>query len=199
MATATAAAPAAHGSTHQSDHEVLHHVRMNRLGLWLFFLSDALIFAMLLTARFYMAGTHTPDEVSQLLGLGITSVLLLSSVTAFRGETAIAHGNIAAGRTMLLITMLLGLAFGVGVGFEWTIAHWTPAEAYGTAFFTMTGMHALHVFSGVGILFLTWRKAGKGYYDKGGIHAYGVSAAVMYWHFVDIVWVFFYPALYLLK
>ena len=194
MATAIA-----HGATHQSDHEVEHHVRMNRLGLWLFFFSDALVFAMLLTARFYMAGTSTPHEVSQLLGLGITSVLLLSSVTAFRGETALAHGNIAHGRTMLLFTMLLGLAFGIGVGMEWSIAEWSVSEAYGTAFFSMTGMHAMHVFSGIVILFFAWLKAGKGYYDKGGIHAYGVSAAVMYWHFVDIVWVFFYPALYLLK
>ena len=55
------------------------------------------------------------------------------------------------------------------------------------------------VFSGIVILFFAWLKAGKGYYNKGGVHAYGVSAAVMYWHFVDIVWVFFYPALYLLK
>jgi cytochrome c oxidase subunit 3 len=193
-----ATAVAAHG-THQNDHEVEHHVRMNRLGLWLFFFSDALVFAMLLTARFYMAGTSTPHEVSQSLGLAITSVLLLSSLTAFRGETALAHGNVAHGRTMLLLTMLLGLGFGIGVGFEWSIAHWSVSDAYGTAFFSMTGMHAMHVFSGIVILFFAWLKAGKGYYNKGGIHAYGVSAAVMYWHFVDIVWVFFYPALYLLK
>lgn len=193
MATAIA-----HGAAHQSDHEVEHHVRMNRLGLWLFFFSDALVFAMLLSARFYMAGTSTPSEVSQILGLAITSVLLLSSVTAYRGETALAHGNVAHGRLMLMLTMLLGLGFGVGVGIEWMIAHWSVESAYGTAFFSMTGMHAMHVFSGIVILFFAWLKAGKGYYNKGGIHAYGVSAAVMYWHFVDIVWVFFYPALYLL-
>jgi cytochrome c oxidase subunit 3 len=194
----TTAGAAMQAVSHHAE-DIVHRVRMNRLGLWLFFFSDGLVFAMLLSARFYMAGTHTPHEVSQLLGLAITSVLLLSSATAYRGETAIAHGDIAAGRQMLLITILLGLAFAVGVVLEWQNAEWSVAEGYGTAFFSMTGMHAGHVMSGVAILFLTWRKAGKGYYDQGGVHAYGVSAAVMYWHFVDVVWVFFYPALYLLR
>ena len=54
-------------------------------------------------------------------------------------------------------------------------------------------------FSGIGVLLLAWRKAGKGYYDGGGLNAYGMSAAVMYWHFVDVVWVFLFPLIYLVE
>ncbi len=197
MATVTEAAPA-HAVAHE-PHDEVKHVRMNRLGLWLFFLSDGLVFALLLSARFYMNGTEVDSHISQLLGLGITSVLLLSSYTAYRGETALHHGNIAHGRMMILLTILLGLGFFAGVVVEWSIAEFTVSEGYGTSFFSMTGMHAGHVASGVLLLFLVWRKAGKGYYDGGGLKSYGVSGAVMYWHFVDVVWVFFYPALYLIK
>jgi cytochrome c oxidase subunit 3 len=190
------AAPIASGA---SAHDAVKHVRMNRLGLWLFFVSDGLVFSLLLAARFYMNGTHTPDHVSQLLGLGITSILLLSSLTAYRAETAIAHGNVASGRTMLLATIALGVVFLAGVVMEWSVAEFSPAEGYGTAFFSMTGMHATHVASGVLLLLLAYRAAGRGVYAGGGTRAYGVSAIVMYWHFVDVVWVFFYPALYLLR
>jgi len=183
----------------QEPHNELKRVRMNRLGLWLFFVSDGLIFALLLTARFYMNGTEVDADISQILGLAITSVLLLSSFTAYRGETAFHHGNIAHGRMMLLATILLGLVFFAGVVVEWSIAEFSVSEGYGTSFFSMTGMHAGHVLSGVLLLALVWRKAGNGHYDGGGLNAYGVSGVVMYWHFVDVVWVFFYPALYLIK
>ena len=190
--TAAPLAPAA-------SHEVAKHVRMNRLGLWLFLASDGLLFALLLAVRFYMNGTHTPDDVSQLLGLAITSILLLSSLTAYRAETAIGHGNVARGRAMLLATIVMGLVFLAGVAGEWSIAEFTPREGYGTAFFSMTGMHAGHVASGVLLLILAYRRAGRGVYDGGGMRAWGASGTVIYWHFVDVVWVFFYPALYLLR
>ncbi|MBX7111896.1 MAG: cytochrome c oxidase subunit 3 [Dehalococcoidia bacterium] len=189
---------AAHAVAHE-PHDEVKHVRMNRLGLWLFFASDGLVFALLLSARFYMNGTDTAPDVKQWLGLIITSVLLISSYTAYRGETALHHGNVAHGRLMLMLTILLGVGFFAGVVMEWSIAEFTVSEGYGTSFFSMTGMHAAHVASGVLLLFLAWRKAGKGYYDGGGLKAYGVSGVVMYWHFVDVVWVFFYPALYLIK
>ncbi len=177
--------------------EAIKRVRINRLGLWLFFLSDGLLFALLATARFYMTGTDTPAELSQPLGLAITSLLLASSLTAYRAETAIAHGNVAHGRAMLLATIAMGVIFVAGVATEWTIAEFTPSEGYGTAFFSMTGMHATHVVSGIVLLVLAYAAAGRGSYRDG--NTWGASAIIMYWHFVDVVWVFFYPTLYLLK
>ena len=189
MATETAAALAA--GAERSRLPIL------RLGLWLFFISDGLLFALLATSRFYLVGTETPDDLSQTLGLGVTAILLLSSLTAFRAETAIAHGNIAHAKLMLLATIVLGLVFVVGVSMEWSIAEFTPSEGFGTAFFSMTGMHATHVVSGVVLLALVYRMVLTGRFSAGS--HWGVAAAVMYWHFVDVVWVFFYPILYLVN
>ncbi len=99
MALATAPAHAEHA------HGAHSRLPINRLGIWLFFFSDALLFAMLAAARFYLTGTERPEELNQLLGLGITSVLLLSSLTAYRAETAFEHGNVGHGRAMLLATL----------------------------------------------------------------------------------------------
>lgn len=174
-----------------------HRVRINRLGLWLFIFSDGLVFALLGTARFYINGTHTPDDIDQNLGLIITSILLISSLTAYRAETAFAHGNRRHGQQMLLATIALGLIFMVGVTFEWSIAEFHPSEGYGTSFFSMTGMHALHV--GTGVLFLAMLLAQTRRGRFGADDHWPVSAVVMYWHFVDVVWVFFYPILYLVS
>lgn len=186
-----AAAPA------HATHGAHSRVAINRVGIWLFFFSDSLLFAVFAAARFYLSGTERPEALNQLLGLGITSVLLLSSLTAYRGETAFEHGNTAHGRTMLLATILLGTFFAVGVGFEWSTAEWVPSDSFGTAFFSMTGMHALHVVTGILFLAVIYFRAGKGHFENG--NTWPVTAIVMYWHFVDVVWVFFYPTLYLVK
>ena len=70
-----------------------------------------------------------------------------------------------------------------------------PHTAFGTVFFTMTGMHAFHVITGLAVLAIALR-AGRASHDGA---AWPVEAAVKYWHFVDVVWVFFYPALYLIR
>jgi cytochrome c oxidase subunit 3 len=175
----------------------VNRIAVNRVGLWLFFFSDGLLFAAFAASRFYLHGTGHPPEVKQWLGLAITAVLLVSSLTAYRGETAIVHGNLRHGRLMLLATILLGAAFAVGVGIEWSIAEWAPSDAYGTSFFSMTGIHAMHVVTGVIFLIVIWVRAGKGHFPVG--NTWPVTAMVMYWHFVDVVWVFFYPTLYLVR
>ena len=88
-------------------------------------------------------------------------------------------------------------AFAAGVGFEWKTAEFSRHEAFGSVFFTMTGIHASHVVSGIGILFLVWIQMRRGKFNAK--NHWPVSGAIMYWHFVDVVWVFFYPALYLVK
>lgn len=180
----------------EAHHPVHDHVKFNRVGLWLFFFSETVIFGLLLSARFFLEGIHR-EELDQLLGLGITIVLLLSSVTAFTAETAIEHDNRRVANWGLLATILLGIFFTGGVGYEWSIAHFHRDEAFGTLFFTMTGIHASHVVSGIAILILVWVQLLRGRY--GSKDHWPIAGAVMYWHFVDVVWVFFYPALYLVE
>lgn len=193
------AAAVSHGHEHADPvAHAWHRVRINRLGLWLFLISDGALFAIFAASRFYIAGTAIDPHLNQLLGLGITSLLLLSSFSAYRAETAFAHGNTAHGRTMLLATILMGLLFVGGVAYEWSIAEFAASEVYGTAFFSMTGMHAFHVVTGLLFLVVIWARSGGGRYSQGPA-VWPVTAVVIYWHFVDVVWVFFYPTLYLLK
>jgi cytochrome c oxidase subunit 3 len=171
-------------------------LRANRLGLWLFFVSESFMFGGLLAARFYLWGNTRP-ELDQALGLIVTSVLLLSSFFMNRAESAIAYDDRKTFLRSLLITAALGTLFLVGVvGFEWQ-GHLKPWDGvYGAILFGMTGLHALHVFSGVIIILLVWNRARRGGYSAE--RHWGVEACAIYWHFVDVIWVFFYPALYLI-
>jgi cytochrome c oxidase subunit 3 len=183
----------------QDPHSPDFKTGTNRLGLWLFLISDSFLFGGLGVARFNLLGLSRPP-LNQLLGLGVTSVLLLSSFFMNRAETAMAHGDKRTFIVGMVATLALGLIFVGGVlGIEWPSAiaeGVTPsASAAGAIFFMMTGMHAFHVITGLILLGVVLRKGLRGYYsvDK----HWGVEAAAVYWHFVDVVWIFFYPALYL--
>lgn len=175
-----------------------HRVGNNRLGLWLFIVSDAFVFAGLFVARFYLLGFDAHPEANQLLGLLITTVLLISSYFMFRAETMMAYGDLKGFLRNSLVTLVLGTIFLIGVvGVEWQIAPGRPSDgAVWSLFYTMTGFHAFHVFTGLLFLFFVWRRARKGLYSAE--RHWGVEAAAIYWHFVDVVWMFFYPALYLI-
>ena len=171
----------------------------SRIGLWLFLLSDSFVFGGLAAARFNLLGLTRPD-LNQLLGLAVTSVLLLSSFSMNRAETSMAHGDRRGFLIGIAATLILGLTFVAGVvGVEWPTAiaeGVTPsASAGGAIFFMMTGMHALHVVTGLAFLGIVMRNGARGRYSAD--RHWGVEAAAVYWHFVDVVWIFFYPALYL--
>lgn len=191
MAVQEAAQTAYH---HEEEH---NRPAMNQMGLWLFFASETFLFAALAAARFYIAGFDRPEHLNQLLGLGITSILLTSSMFAYLAEAAMARGDRDSCKMYLLIVIALGLVFAGGVAIEWSTAEFEASEPYGTAFFSMTGLHASHVLSGVGLLALTYRLVSKGHFSAESY--WGVEASIKYWHFVDVVWVFFYPILYLMS
>jgi cytochrome c oxidase subunit 3 len=172
----------------------------NRLGLWLFLLSDSFVFAGLAAARFNLLGLTRP-HLNQILGLVVTLVLLLSSFFMNRAETSIEHGDRKGFVIGISLTLLLGIGFLLGVvGVEWPTAireGITPSSSAGGAiFFMMTGMHAFHVLTGVIFLSIVLRNGSRGLYS--GEKHWAVEAAAVYWHFVDVVWIFFYPALYLI-
>ncbi|HET8678494.1 MAG TPA: cytochrome c oxidase subunit 3 [bacterium] len=183
------------------EHAAAVHVHENvpngRWGLWLFIISESFLFAAFLSGRFFMLGFYRPEELNQLLGLGITSVLLLSSLTAYRAETSIAYGDRPRFLRNTLVTVLLAGLFLVGVGIEWAEAFrfFPPSTRFGTVFFSLTGLHALHVLSGVVLLVFVYRHGRAGRY--GPSDYWPVEGVVKYWHFVDVAWVFIYPTLYL--
>ncbi len=170
--------------------------KTNRVGLWLFIVSEAFLFAGLLASRFYLWGNTRP-ALDQTLGLIVTTILLISSFFMNRAESAIAHGDRETFLNSLLITAALGVAFLIGVvGFEWQ-GHLKPWDGvYGAVVYGMTGLHALHVVSGVVLILIVWNLGRKGHFSTE--RHWGVEATAVYWHFIDVVWVFFYPALYLM-
>ena len=101
---------------------------INRIGLWLFLLSESFLFAALLSSRYFLQGVFLPGEVDQLLGLVLTGVLLLSSLSAYRAEVPSAHGDQRGFRRNILFTIGLWVIFVVGVGFEWkgALDHFPP-------------------------------------------------------------------------
>lgn len=181
------------------EHSYEYKSDTNRLGLWLFLVSDSFVFGGLMVMRINLLGLTRP-QLNQLLGLAVTSVLLISSFFMNRGETLMHHGDRRGFLLNTAITFLLGLGFLLGVVLvEWRLAideGMTPNSGpAGAAFFMMTGMHAFHVFSGLILLGIIMANARRGLYDDKN---YPIEAAAVYWHFVDVVWIFFYPALYLI-
>lgn len=178
-------------------------LRNNRMGLWLFFLSEVFLFGGLLATRFYLWGEHRP-EVDQAVGLIVTVVLLISSVSMNLSETAMEHGDRRTFMGGLVVTFVLGLIFLVGVMiFEWGLfpaiyeGHLSPSgDIYGAVVFGMTGMHALHVITGLVFIAIVWNLGRKGHFSPE--EHWGVEACAIYWHFIDLVWIFFYPAIYLI-
>lgn len=187
------------------EHSYSFKTVTNRLGLWLFLLSDAFVFAGLLVMRANLLGLTRP-HLNQALGLGVTSVLLISSFFMNRGEVAMSFGDVKGFMRNTVITFILGLGFLLGVVLvEWRLAaeeglvasFGTVADGpVGGVFYMMTGMHAFHVFTGLIFLAVVWNNARKGLYTAE--KHYPVEAAAVYWHFIDLVWIFFYPALYLI-
>jgi cytochrome c oxidase subunit 3 len=184
-------------------HSYEYKLTTSRIGLWLFLLSDAFIFGGLFVSRFNLLGLGPLplSSDSQYIALTITSVLLLSSFFMNRAETSMEHGDRKGFIFGIVATIVLGLVFLVGViVVEWPSAisaGVTPSSnAAGSIFFIMTGMHAFHVLTGVVFLSIVLRNGLRGVYSTE--KHWAVESAAVYWHFVDVVWIFFYPALYLI-
>lgn len=175
-----------------------HQLGNRKLGLWLFILSESMIFLGLILVRFYMQGVYRPDELNQVLGLGITGILLISSFTANRAEVLISRGNRRGFLRNLAVTLLLGLVFLlIVVAVEWPeVYHFAPpSTGYGTVFYVLTGMHAFHVLTGLLVLLVVLMQSRRDRYSPADY--WGAQGGIIYWHFVDLVWVFVYMVLYL--
>jgi cytochrome c oxidase subunit III len=174
-----------------------YKLRTSRIGLWLFIISDSFVFGGLLVSRFYLLGNTRP-HLEQFTGLIVTSVLLISSFFMNRAEVMVSKGDRKGFIISTIITILLGIGFLAGVvGVEWRIAPFGPSDgAEGAIFYMLTGMHAFHVLTGVVFLAIVLRNGIRGLYTAE--RHWAVEAAANYWHFVDVVWIFFYPALYLI-
>ena len=186
-----------------------HEVAGRSLGWWgmIFFIaSEALIFANLIAAYLYLEirkGSFTlpsGDHLDVAYPAINTVILLSSSIPAILGRRGIAHGNRRQLLLGLLGAMILGSIFLGGQIYEYTnlfAQNFNPQyQTFGSAFFTLTGFHGLHVTVGILFLLIIFIRSLRG--DFSSKRYFGVEAAEMYWHFVDLVWVFVFTTVYLL-
>jgi cytochrome c oxidase subunit I+III len=184
----------------------LESVPKEKLGLWIFLASEILIFGSLLIAYAYVrisSGSWpiATETHNVLIGMTNTIILLTSSLAMILALASIRAGNVRGLKISLSSAFALGLVFLViKLGFEWpdliskgfTINSGLPASTY----YTLTGLHAFHVAAGmVGIGYLIFRTYQGGFTNAKHV---GVENVGLYWHFVDIVWMFLFPLFYLI-
>ncbi len=170
-------------------------------GMAFLILTEGSLFAYLFFSYFYLAsqsiGTWPPDGPPELTKASINTVLLLSSsVAAWWGERGIAAGSRRRLSIGLALTIVLGAIF-LGIqAHEWSTRPFAfSLSPYSSLYFVITGFHGAHVVVGLLMLvaLLTWNLMKR--FDRGW-HL-EVSVAIVYWHFVDLVWIAVYSALYL--
>ena len=171
--------------------------KANRIGLWMFIASETFLFAAFISSRYILVGTDRPEELNQALALFLTIVLLVSSISAYLGEQAIAHNDVKWFKRFISVTIILGLSFMIGVAMEWkeALEFFPPDTLFGSSFFMLVGLHAFHVITGVIALAAALFQGRSGRFSS--TNYWFVEAAVKYWHFVDLAWVVIYPTLYL--
>jgi len=206
-----------------SDDMQVFHVPWGKAMMWIFLLSDTFIFSCFLISYMKVRMTTTvnwpvPSEVFALSFGGEPIPLILIAIMTFvlitsSGTMALAvnygyRGNKKITVMLMLATAALGAAF-VGMQvFEWSklildegVRPWVNpmgAAQFGSVFFMITGFHGLHVSAGVIYLSVIAYRVGTGYYDRhrGGNYEM-VEICGLYWHFVDLVWVFIFAFFYL--
>ena len=194
-----------HAMTGVAEHQVAGR-DINWWGMIFFIASEALIFANLIAAYLYLEIRNgsfklpNGDHLDWIYPLFNTFILLLSSVPVRFAGAGIAKGNRRNLALGLIGTIVLGSTFLGGQIYEYTnlfAQNFNPQyKAFGSAFFTLTGFHGLHVTIGVLFLLIMLIRSLRG--DFTPQKHFGVVAAEMYWHFVDLVWVVVFSVVYLL-
>jgi cytochrome c oxidase subunit 3 len=188
--------------------------------MWIFLLSDTFIFTCFLTGYMHVRMSTpvpwpNPSEVFALTLFGQHIPLILIAIMTFvlitsSGTMALAvnygyRRNRARATSLMLITAAFGAVFVGMQAFEWTklivdegIRPWgnpMGAQQFGAAFFMITGFHGLHVSAGVIYLVIVALKVRRGDYEQKGYEIVEITG--LYWHFVDLVWVFIFAFFYL--
>ena len=184
-------------------------VNSKKLGMWLFIVSDTLTFSALLLAYSYVRLANPdwprPFEIYPAIAKSttMTIILLASSLTMVLGVAAARRNDRAKTVRWLIFTACGGAAFVILHTTEWiNLIHegytpWSTPQGvplFGAAFFGITGLHMLHVT--IGVIYLLVMAFG---YGKENFDADDVEVSGLYWHFVDLVWMFVFPMIYLMS
>ncbi|HEY7783481.1 MAG TPA: cytochrome c oxidase subunit 3 [Pyrinomonadaceae bacterium] len=196
-----------------------YRVGHRKLGMWLFIVSDSLTFSALLIAYSYVRASNVwptpfPFYPSIVFASVMTFCLLSSSLTMVFGVSASSRGDKDKARKWILATIFFGVAFIVLHAIEWKHlidqglrpfslpAQWVevftttdgllPSPLFGATFFAITGLHMFHVATGAIYLAVVAARMKK-------LNHEDVEISGLYWHFVDLVWMFVFPLIYIMS
>ncbi len=209
----------------QAESYVAHHFpnlrqqeHAARLGMWLFLATELLLFGGLFTAYsvyrylYPAAFAASSEHLSVTAGTVNTLVLITSSLSVALAHHFAHHRRGRAAALSLLITLAFGVVFLCIKAWEWTHdfhegllpgryysseeLRVVGAPMFFTLYFILTGLHGLHVVVGMCVLAWIMVQCFRGVYDTG--YTTTVELGGMYWHLVDLIWIFLYPLLYLI-
>ena len=206
-----------HDASHAHSHEIeipfTVHARPDtglyngKLGIWLFLASEVMLFGALFSTLILLR-TSAPSwpKGSEILNVPLatlnTFVLIFSSVTVVLAWANLRLGDFKWGKIWLGATLLCGVGFMIIKGIEYStkISHGlVPAtNNFFATYYTMTGLHGLHVVGGMIVFAYLLGPGAKMWHTHRDQYTNRVEVTGLYWHFVDLVWIFLFPTLYLL-
>ncbi|OGX27866.1 MAG: hypothetical protein A2787_04205 [Omnitrophica WOR_2 bacterium RIFCSPHIGHO2_01_FULL_48_9] len=178
-----------------------------KMGIWLFLASEVMLFGALFSSYILLRigavdWPHGSTLLSVPIGTFNTIVLITSSVTMVFAWASLKEENLARFKLFLGLTILLALTFLVVKGFEYNAKfshHLFPrTSTYMAIYFTMTGLHAIHVIGGIIVNSYLWGPGAVMWKEDPARFTNRIEVAGLYWHFVDLVWIFLFPVMYLL-
>jgi cytochrome c oxidase subunit III len=190
------AATTAHAHAEHPDHRLF--------GVMVFLAAESMIFLGLFTAYLTFRAVApiwppegTPERELLLPGIN-TLILISSSFVIHKADTAIKNNQVAGLRTWFAATALMGAVFLAGQVYEYMhLEFGLKTNLFASTFYVLTGFHGLHVLFGLLLIAgVLWRSLKANHYSSE--HHFGVEAAELYWHFVDVVWIVLFLLLYIL-
>ena len=208
MESAAIAVEHGHGDEHHGPPEAHHSARIDRqtLGILLFIVSEIMLFGAFFASYFFLRvvtneGPWPPTEFELPVAVAFanTVILVSSSFTMHWALESIRHGNRRGMQMGLLTTFLLGATFlfiqvneYIHIGFS------IRDGAFGSIFYGLTGLHGAHVTVGLILLAFANIRAWRGHFGPEAKDHLGVEVPGIYWHFVDVMWIVVFTAVYIL-
>ena len=179
----------------------------SKLGIWLFLASEVMLFGALFSTYIIMrVGAINWPEGSSILNVPMatvnTFVLIASSITILMSWAALKLDDFGKFKTYMALTIALSCVFLVIKYFEYSakFSHglYPSTSTFLAIYFTMTGLHAIHIIGGIVVNGYLLGPGSKLWNENPEMFTNRIEAAGLYWHFVDLVWIFLFPVLYLL-
>jgi cytochrome c oxidase subunit 3 len=192
-----------HHTTEAAAHHE-EHPDLRLFGLVVFLIAEGMIFMGMFGAYLAFRSTlpswppeGTPELELLLPGVN-TAILISSSFVIHNADSAIKKNDVKGMRTWMAITAAMGAIFLAGQAYEYFhLKFGLTTNLFASAFYVLTGFHGLHVLVGVlCILAVLWRSRTQGHYSNE--KHFGIQAAELYWHFVDVIWIILFGLLYIL-